>query len=84
VSVDPTTLETGACYEDESGASRGRSTPTRPPGYFGDGWPGPPPRAESRCGWETPLVLHFGTFPWVYSSRLDATGPGLRWVSRGR
>jgi hypothetical protein len=37
--------------------------------------------AESRCGWETPLVLHFGTFPWVYSSRLDAAGPGLRWIS---
>jgi hypothetical protein len=45
-------------------------------GYFGDGWTGPPPRAESSCGWQTPLVLHLGTFPWVYSSRLDGPGPG--------
>jgi hypothetical protein len=81
VTVDPTTLETGACYEDDSGGLSRAFYPDTTPGYFGDGWPGPPPRAESRCGWETPLVLHFGTFPWVYSSRLDAAGPGLRWIS---
>ena len=81
VTVDPTTLETGACYEDESGGWSRAFYPDTAPGYFGDGWSGPPPRAESRCGWQTPLVLHFGTFPWVYSSRLDAAGPGLRWSS---
>ena len=82
VAVDPTTLETGACYEEERGGLSRAFYPDTAPGYFGDGWPGPPPRAESRCGWETPLVLHLGTFPWVYSSRIDATGPGLRWSSR--
>jgi hypothetical protein len=82
VSVDPTSLETGACYEDEGGSLSRAFYPDTAPGYFGDGWPGPPPRAESRCGWTTPLVLHFGTFPWVYSSRLDVTGPALRWSSR--
>jgi hypothetical protein len=77
VTVDPTTLETGACYEDETAAAWSRAFyPDTAPGYFGDGWAGPPPRAESRCGWETPLVLHLGTFPWVYSSRLDAGGRG--------
>lgn len=81
VTVDPTALETGACYADDSGGMSRAFYPDTTPGYFGDGWPGPPPRAESRCGWETPLVLHFGTFPWVYSSRLDAAGPGLRWIS---
>ncbi len=81
VTVDPTTLETGACYEEDRGGLSRAFYPDTTPGYFGDGWPGPPPRAESRCGWETPLVLHFGTFPWVYSSRLDAAGPGLRWIS---
>jgi hypothetical protein len=81
VTVDPTTLETGACYEEDRGGLSRAFYPDTTPGYFGDGWPGPPPRAESRCGWETPLVLHFGTFPWVYSSRLDASGPGLRWIS---
>ncbi len=81
VTIDPTTLETGACYADDRGGLSRAFYPDTTPGYFGDGWPGPPPRAESRCGWETPLVLHFGTFPWVYSSRLDMTGPGLRWIA---
>ena len=81
VTVDPTTLETGACYEGDDGQSWRAFYPDTAPGYFGDGWPGPPPRAESRCGWQTPLVLHLGTFPWVYSSRLDAAGPGSRWWS---
>ena len=81
VSVDPTTLETGACYQDETGAWSRAFYPDTAPGYFGDGWAGPPPRAESRCGWTTPLVLHLGTFPWVYSSRFDNSGPGLRWSS---
>ncbi len=81
VTVDPTTLESGACYEEKDGGLSRAFYPDTTPGYFGEGWPGPPPRAESRCGWETPLVLHLGTFPWVYSSRLDAGGPGLRWIS---
>ncbi len=67
--VDPTTLATGACYV-EGGRSLRAFYPDTAPGYFGDGWSGPPPRAESACGWQTPLVLHLGTFPWVYSSRL--------------
>jgi hypothetical protein len=81
VSVDPTTLDTGACYTDDRGGLARAFYLDTAPGYFGDGWTGPPPRAESRCGWQTPLVLHLGTFPWVYSSRLDGTGPGLRWSS---
>jgi hypothetical protein len=81
VAVDPTTLETGACFDDDTGVSTRAFYPDTAPGYFGDGWPGPPPRAESRCGWQTPLVLHLGTFPWVYSSRLDVAGPGSRWWS---
>jgi hypothetical protein len=79
VNIDPTLTDTGACYQDDSGAWQRAFYPDTAPGYFGDGWPGPPPSAESRCGWTTPLVLHLGTFPWVYSSRLDATGPALRW-----
>jgi hypothetical protein len=81
MTIDPTTIDTGACYEDDAGGLSRAFYPDTAPGYFGDGWPGPPPRAESRCGWQTPLVLHLGTFPWVYSSRFDATGPGSRWWS---
>ena len=80
VTADPTTLATGACYADASRSLRA-FYPDTAPGYFGEGWPGPPPRAESACGWQTPLVLHLGTFPWVYSSRLEAVGPGMRWTS---
>lgn len=83
VSADPSTLAAGACYVDERGGPTRAFYPDTAPGYFGDGWSGPPPRAESRCGWQTPLVLHLGTFPWVYSSRLDAAGPGVRWSSPG-
>ncbi|MBL9105131.1 MAG: hypothetical protein JNL82_29565 [Myxococcales bacterium] len=78
VTADPTTLPAGACYS-ETGRSLRAFYPDTAPGYFGDGWPGPPPRAESACGWTTPLVLHLGTFPWVYSTRLESTGPGMRW-----
>ena len=81
VTVDPSLLDTGACYQDDSGAWSRAFYPDTAPGYFGDGWSGPPPQAESRCGWTTPLVLHLGTFPWVYSSRFDASGPALRWSS---
>lgn len=80
VSADPTALQSGACYP-EGGRSLRAFYPDTAPGYFGEGWPGPPPRAESACGWTTPLVLHLGTFPWVYSSRLEAVGPGMRWAA---
>lgn len=80
VSLDPTTLSGGACFADEGRMLRA-FYPDTAPGYFGDGWPGPPPRAESACGWTTPLVLHLGTFPWVYSTRLEAMGPGARWAT---
>ncbi|MEZ4448167.1 MAG: hypothetical protein R3B09_01725 [Nannocystaceae bacterium] len=33
------------------------------------------------CGWQTPLRLSLGTFPWVYGSRLQAPAPGLSWHS---
>ncbi|MBL9102493.1 MAG: hypothetical protein JNL82_16145 [Myxococcales bacterium] len=82
IAVDPTTLQTGACFS-EGGRSQRAFYPDTAPGYFGDGWPGPPPRAESACGWTTPLVLHLGTFPWVYSTRLEATGPAMRWPTSG-
>ena len=79
IQVDPTEVLGGACYD--AGATKLRAFEADPsPGYFGDGWPGPRPRAESECGWGTPLVLHLGTFPWVYSGRLAGEGPGLRWA----
>ncbi|MCY1004449.1 hypothetical protein OV079_02465 [Nannocystis pusilla] len=74
VSADPTALAAGACYDDGDQLRRA-FYPDTAPGYFGDGWSGPPPRAESACGWTTPLVLHLGTFPWVYSSRIDGLPP---------
>ncbi|MBK7829383.1 hypothetical protein [Nannocystis sp.] len=80
VTVDPTTLPMGACFTD-GGQSLRAFYPDTAPGYFGDGWDGPRPRAASACGWQTPLVLHLGTFPWIYSTRLDGAGPGARWVS---
>ena len=80
VAADPTTLAAGACYDD-GGQLRRAFYPDTAPGYFGNGWTGPPPRAESACGWTTPLVLHLGTFPWVYSTRIDGPAIGARWAS---
>ena len=80
VAADPTALAAGACYDD-GGQLRRAFYPDTAPGYFGDGWTGPPPRAESACGWTTPLVLHLGTFPWVYSTRIDGPAIGARWAS---
>lgn len=78
VMADPTTLEGGACFDD--GATKRRAFyPDTAPGYFGPGWL-TAPRASSACGWTTPLVLHLGTFPYVYSSRVDGRGPGLKWI----
>jgi hypothetical protein len=49
VTVDPTTLETGACYEDDSGGCRAPSTPTRPRATSATAGPGrrPAPRAAA-------------------------------------
>jgi hypothetical protein len=80
VTADPTTLATGACYA-EGGRSLRAFYPDTAPGYFGDGWPGPPPRAESACGWQTPLVLHLGTFPVGLQLAPRGVGPGARWAS---
>lgn len=79
-SADPTTLPMGACYSEGEQSLRA-FYPDTAPAYFGEGWQGPRPRAGSACGWQTPLVLHLGTFPWVYSARLDGVGPGTRWAS---
>lgn len=80
VMVDPSTLASGACYREGDRMLRAFYADTAA-GYFSDGWDGPRPRAESPCGWTTPLVLHLGTFPYVYSTRMDGAGPGLRWAS---
>ena len=36
-------------------------------------------QAPSTCGWETPVILSLGTFPWVFGSKLHRTPPGLDW-----
>jgi hypothetical protein len=36
------------------------------------------------CGWDTPLRLSLGTFPWVYGDRLQAPAPGLAWKSNDK
>ena len=36
------------------------------------------------CGWQTPLRLSLGTYPWVYGHRLQAPAPGLSWRSNSQ
>ena len=52
------------------------------PNYFA----GPAPEMvmhQAGCGWQTPLRLSLGTFPWVYGHRLQSPAPGLGWRSAG-
>lgn len=35
--------------------------------------------AELSAPWETPVLLSFGTYPWVLGSKLHRTPPGLDW-----
>ena len=39
--------------------------------------------AASACGWEGPVFLSLGTYPWVYGGRLFRTPPGLDWEPVG-
>jgi hypothetical protein len=36
-------------------------------------------KAPSTCGWDTPVILSLGTFPWVFGSKLHRSAPGLDW-----
>ena len=36
------------------------------------------------CGWDTPLRLSLGTYPWVYGDRLQAPPPGNSWRSNAK
>src|SRR5690606_37534973 len=65
--VDAASLPGGACFDAGDGRPRRVFYADTAPGLFGDGWSGPRPRAESACGWQTPVSLYLGTFPWVYS-----------------
>ena len=77
--MDASALPGGACYDAGDGRPRRVFYPDTAPGLFSSGWSGPPPQAASACGWQTPVSLFLGTFPWVYSTRLAGDGPGTRW-----
>jgi hypothetical protein len=53
------------------------------PSYFGDATPETAPIKNNGplCGWNTPLRLSLGTFPWVYGHRLQSPAPALAWKS---
>ena len=40
-------------------------------------------QAGAACGWEGPVLLSLGTYPWVYGGRLFRTPPGLDWDPAG-
>ena len=40
-------------------------------------------KTTTACGWEGPVLLSLGTFPWVYGGRLFRTPPGLDWDTAG-
>ena len=52
------------------------------PSYF---WTPTPTLVQHQlgCGWQTPIRLSLGTFPWVYGNRLHAQAPALGWRPSG-
>ncbi len=52
------------------------------PSYF---WTPTPTLVQHQlgCGWQTPIRLSLGTFPWVYGNRLHAQAPALGWRPAG-
>jgi hypothetical protein len=65
----PATALSGRAFQDDSAAT-----------YFHPARTGKP---QPPCGWEGPVFLSLGTFPWVYGGRLYQTPPGLDWDAAG-
>lgn len=79
-----TSLADGACFTQAPGSTglSGRAFLEDPgPGYFHGVRP---PSSQGACGWQTPVFLSLGTYPWVYGSRLVRTPPGLDWEEAGQ
>lgn len=76
-----TNLPGGACFDRGQAPVSGRAfADDGSAGYFHGarlGKPGP------ACGWESPVYLSLGTFPWVHGNRLTRTPPGLDWEHVG-
>ena len=65
----PATHLSGRAFLDDTSAS-----------YFHTARTG---KAQPACGWEGPVFLSLGTYPWVYGGRLQRTPPGLDWDTAG-
>lgn len=55
----------GRAFADDSGANYFRAQRASGP--------------SAACGWEGPVLLSLGTFPWVYGAQLVRSPPGLDW-----
>jgi hypothetical protein len=76
-----TAVAGGACFEREPGV-RGPAFLDDPgPDYFHGVRGG---SSQGDCGWQGPVFISIGTFPWVYGSRLHRTPPGLDWEEAGQ
>lgn len=79
--IDAAHLPGAACFNRGQAPVSGRAfAGDGSAGYFHGarlGTPGP------ACGWESPVYLSLGTFPWVHGNRLTRTPPGLDWEAVG-
>jgi hypothetical protein len=75
------TVAGGACFEQGPGVRTRAFLDDPGPNYF-HGVRGGSPQGE--CGWQGPVYLSLGTFPWVYGGRLHRTPPGLDWEEAGQ
>lgn len=73
-------LADGAVYERGPGVMTRAFQDDTGPGYFHGVRQG---ERQGDHGWQGPVFLSLGTFPWVYGNRLHRTPPGLDWEEAG-
>ena len=74
-------LPSGACFDATGTGLSGRVfQDDAPAGFF---HASRVTQSSAACGWEGPVLLSLGTYPWVYGGRLFRTPPGLDWDSAG-
>jgi hypothetical protein len=82
IDAPATALAHNACFDRKDAAVSGRAFLVDTSENYFHG-PRREPPGPGGCGWEGPVLLSLGTFPWVHGGRLARAAPGLRWDASG-
>ena len=76
-----TSLPSHACFDSGTSGLSGRAFHDDSPANFFH--QSRVTKTAAACGWEGPVLLSLGTYPWIYGGRLFRTPPGLDWDPAG-